>query len=132
MAQLRLDVPKASFRSVDDARNDGSALLARAQRGNQPPGGRHRRCEGLDEQRGAEDLHRCIEVDRAAAEAAVLGSERQRQQAHRREIAPQRSAEAVARRDDRLARLEAVAALEQSARGVGEQPLLLGVLEIHR
>ena len=74
----------------------------------------------LDHQRLAEGFHHAHQIDRAAAEAAVLGRDRQAGEAHLRELRPGLSAPALAG-DDLAPRFKVVALRQISADRVGEQ-----------
>src|SRR6266480_310764 len=117
--------------AFDDGRQDGPLLLRAACARNElraHDGGKVR----LDHQRLAEGFHHAHQIHRAAAEAAVLGRERQPGEPERGELRPNLGAPAFGRGDDFPARLEAVVLLQEAAHRIREQLLLLVVIEVHR
>src|SRR5712691_8251936 len=104
--------------AFDDGRQD-APLLFRAAR----PRDELRAHEGgevrLDQQRLAEGFHHAHQVHCAAAEAAVVGRERQPGEAHLGELRPDPGAPALGRGDDFPARLEVVILLQEAPHRIG-------------
>jgi len=85
----------------------------------------------LDDERVAERLHHDHHVHRGTAEASVLRVERHAEDAHLGEGGPDVFAPSRRRGDDLRTRVEAVAGTEELAQGLGEEALLVAVLEVH-
>ena len=117
--------------ALDQRRQDPRALLGAAAARDEAaaePDGRQIR---LDDERLAERLKNDQHVNRRAAEATINRVERHAQDAHLGERGPDVVAEARRRGDDLAARVERIAGAEELAQSVGEEPLLVAVLEIH-
>ena len=85
----------------------------------------------LDHQRLSEQFHDAHQVDRAAAEPAVVRRERQPKQPHLGEGAPYLPAPSLGRCDDLPARFEVVVLADEAPHRVGEQLLFFVVIEVH-
>ena len=118
-------------RAGGDLRQDLALLriaAGQAERG----GAQHdRRQIRLQHQVPAEGLHQQHDVDRAAAEAAMLLGDRQAEQAELGIALPECLAPARWRLQQRLALLEAVFGRQQPGDAVAQQALVVGEIEVH-
>ena len=87
--------------------------------------------EGLDDERLADRLHDADEIERAAAEAAELGGQRQAQDAELGKRRPHRRTAALVHGNRSPARFEAVFLRHEPLDRRGQQLLLFVVVEIH-
>ena len=118
--------------AVGDRRQDRRLLRRAAGQADRGPAQHHRRQIGLQRQRAAEFLHHQHQLDRPAAEAAVLLGERHAEQAEFGVLRPHVRAPARGLFQEPLARLEAVAIRHQPRDAVRQQALVVGEIEIHQ
>jgi hypothetical protein len=92
----------------------------------------HRGQIGLHDQRLAEGLHHTHQIDRAAAEAAIVGRERQAGEAHLGQGRPYSRAPTRLGGNDLPARLEVIILGEEAPDRICEELLLFVVIEVHK
>ena len=132
VARARLGLRKRHLRLAGNQRRQDLLLLGdRPATRDEPAAEADGREVRLDHERLAKRLHHDHHVHRVAAEAAVLRVERHAEDAHLGHGRPHVLAEARGRGDDLGARVEAVAGVQELAQGLGEEPLLVAVLEVH-
>ena len=132
VAGLALAMCEREFQfALGDLRQQRLLLRGGARQADRRTGQHHCGDVRFDHQRAAELFHDQHGLDRSAAEAAILFSERQPEQAEFGELRPQRRAPAVRLLQVALARLEAVVVRHQAGDAVGQQPLVVGEIEIH-
>ena len=113
--------------AVDHRRQHSPALGRRSQAGDEAAAQHDGREIGLDHEVPAERLHQDGELDRAAAAAAVLQSERQAEPAERGELVPDLAAPAGFAVGDFL-KGAVVVALGQEFLGAAAQDRVLGIV----
>ena len=133
VARLPLAVRERQLHAaIGDRRQHARLLRLAAAQPHRGAAQHHRRQVRLQDQRAAERLHHQHDLDRAAAEPAVLLGERQAEQAQLGVLRPQRGAPAVRLLVVVLALIERVAVGHQPIDAVLQQALFVGEGEVHQ
>ena len=133
VARLPLAVRERELHAaVGDRRQHARLLRIAAAETHRGAAQHHGRQIRLQDQRAAERLHHQHDLDRAAAEPAVLLGERQAEQAEFGVLRPQRGAPAARLLEVVLALIERVAVGHQPIDAVLQQALFVGEGEVHR